>query len=548
MTIKNPIRPGFYPDPSICRAGNKYYLVNSSFNYFPGLPVFESENLSEWKQIGNAIDRMSQLDFSNAFMTRGLFAPTIRYNNGKFYIICTQVDKIGNFFISADNPAGPWSDPVVIEGAEGIDPSLFFDDDGTVWYIGTRPAPEGPKWNGNWEIWVQRIDLATGKLYGKDTGIWRGALKRCIWPEGPHIYKINGEYLLLHAEGGTSIQHAVCVAKCATIEGEWVGNPCNPILTHRNMGKRADIVNVGHGDLVDTPDGKWWMVCLATRPQGKGENRVSPLGRETFIVPVEFEDGWPLASPDTGKIVDAYNLDGSVAVGGNAAKLNGAKKEYAFKDDFSRDSIGTEWLSLRGRDEKIYSLSERKGWLRLSTGGETLTETGKTNFFGIRQEIFDYELSVDVDFVPEKDETAGIAFFQSEAYQYRMEFFNNGGRCIRVIKVEGGASSVIGESKVSASGTIKMKCVCLNQKFAFSFCAAEAATNVATNAAKSSASSAGSEACGQPVIVAENCDSTILSTERAGGFVGNVIGLFASGKDATGHADFTKFEVRSCND
>ncbi len=521
MTIKNPIRPGFYPDPSVCRAGNKYYLVNSSFNYFPGLPVFESENLSEWKQIGNAIDRTSQLDFSNALMTRGLFAPTIRYNNGKFYIICTQVDKVGNFFISADNPAGPWSDPVVIEGAEGIDPSLFFDDDGTVWYIGTRPAPEGPKWNGNWEIWVQRIDLSTGKLYGKDTGIWRGALKRCIWPEGPHIYKINGEYLLLHAEGGTSIQHAVCVAKCATIEGEWVGNPCNPILTHRNMGKRADIVNVGHGDLVDTPDGKWWMVCLATRPQGKGENRVSPLGRETFIVPVEFEDDWPLASPDTGKIVDAYNLDGSVAACGNTSAA-----PYVFKDGFSSDSIGVEWLSLRGRDEKSYSLSARKGWLRLSTDGETLTETRKTNFFGVRQEIFDYELSVDVDFVPEKDETAGIAFFQSETYQYRMELFNNGGTCIRVIKVEGGASSVLGESKVSASGTIRMKCVCLNQKFMFSFSSAD---------------------CRQSVV-AENCDSTILSTERAGGFVGNVIGLFAAGKNAAHHADFTNFEVRSCNE
>ena len=269
-------------------------------------------------------------------------------------------------------------------------------------------------------------------------------------------------------------------------------------------------------------------------PAGKGENRVSPLGRETFIVPVEFEDGWPLASPDTGKIVDAYNLDGSVAVGGNAAKLNGAgtekcsaEIEYAFKDDFSRDSIGAEWLSLRGRNEKSYSLSAHKGWLRLFTDGETLTETGKTNFFGIRQEIFDYVLSVDVDFVPEKDETAGIAFFQSETYQYRVELFNDGGRCIRVIKVENGASSVLGESKVSSSGTIKMKCVCLNQKFAFSFSSAD---------------------CGQSVVVAENCDSTILSTERAGGFVGNVIGLFAAGKNATGHADFTNFEVCSCNE
>ena len=516
--IGNPIKSGFYPDPSICRVGNKYYLVNSSFEYFPGLPIFESENLSEWRQIGNAIDRESQLDFSDTHISRGLFAPTIRYNNGKFYIICTQVDKIGNFFITADNPAGPWSDPIVIEGAEGIDPSLFFDDDGTVWYIGTRPAPEGPKWNGNWEIWVQRIDVKTGKLYGKDTGIWRGALKKCIWPEGPHIYKINGEYMLLHAEGGTSIQHAVCVAKCDSIEGEWVGNPCNPILTHRNMGKRADIVNVGHGDFVDTPDGKWWMVCLASRPQGKGENRVSPLGRETFIVPVEFEDGWPLASPDTGKIADAYNEDGSVAAGGEREAAN-----YLFKDDFSKEKLAYEWISLRGRDEKKYSLSARKGWLRLSTAGETLTETGETNFF--RQVTFDYSLSAEVDFSPSKDDSAGLALIQSEGFQYRMELFANGNKAVRVLKVVDGISTTVAEKAISFDGAIKLKCECINQKISFSI------SSYCDNQKSD-------------ILIAENCDATILSTERAGGFVGNVIGIFAAGKDSSNYADFTNFVVQ----
>ena len=540
IKIKNPILPGFYPDPSICRAGNKFYLVNSSFNYFPGLPIFESENLSEWVQIGNAIDRESQFDFSGAFITRGLFAPTIRYNKGKFYIICTLVDKIGNFFISADNPAGPWSDPIVVEGAEGIDPSLFFDDDGTVWYIGTRPAPEGPKWNGNWEIWVQRIDLETGKLYGKDTGIWRGALKKCIWPEGPHIYKIGGKYLLLHAEGGTSIQHAVCVAACDTIEGEWVGNPCNPILTHRNMGKRANIVNVGHGDLVDTPDGKWWMVCLASRPQGKGENRVSPLGRETFIVPVEFEDGWPLATPDTGKIADEYNVDGSVSAGGDVSNseicaLNGTVSEesYSFKDNFSENKIAFPWLSLRGRKADCYSLSARKGWLRLFANGDALTDTGNTNFFGVRQQVFDYELSVDLDCTPESNETAGIALIQSEKYQYRMElFFDNEAR-IRVIKVEKGESTILAEKSVKntvgGSGFIRLKSVCKNQKLSFSFSVC------------SQKSSDESETFAQ---LAENCDSTILSTERAAGFVGNVLGLFVTGSNGDRYADFTNFSIQ----
>ena len=293
--IINPILSGFYPDPSVCVANGKFYLVNSSFSYFPGLPIFESSDCCEWTQIGNIIDQDSQLNFSGQGVSRGLFAPTIRYNNGKFYCICTQVDRIGNFFVTADKPEGPWSDPIVIEGAEGIDPSLFFDDDGTVWYIGTRPAPEGCKYNGNWEIWIQQIDINTGKLLGDSKGIWRGALKDCVWPEGPHIYKIDGMYYLLHAEGGTGPDHAVCVARCATIDGEWEGKKSNPILTHRHLGKSAGVVYVGHADLFCDNNNRWWMVCLASRPYGQGENRCCNMGRATFLVPVKWEDGWPVA-------------------------------------------------------------------------------------------------------------------------------------------------------------------------------------------------------------------------------------------------------------
>ena len=162
--IINPVLSGFYPDPSICVAEGNYYLVCSSFAYFPGLPIFKSKNGYKWEQIGNIIDRAEQMDFSGAGVSRGLFAPTIRYNNGKFYCICTQVDKLGNFFVTAENPQGPWSNPIPIPKAQGIDPSLFFDDDGSVWYVGTRPAPEGPKYNGNWEIWIQKINLENSKM------------------------------------------------------------------------------------------------------------------------------------------------------------------------------------------------------------------------------------------------------------------------------------------------------------------------------------------------------------------------------------------------
>ena len=315
------------------------------------------------------------------------------------------------------------------------------------------------------------------------------------------------------------------MAKCDTVDGEWEGNPCNPILTHRNMGKRANIVNVGHGDLVDTPDGKWWMVCLASRPQGNGDDRVSPLGRETFIVPVEFEDGWPLASPDTGKIVDSYNGDGSVAAGGGESDAAG---KYLLKDDFSDDKIAFKWLSLRDRNEGSYSLNARKGWLRLFTNGGELTETGKTNFFGVRQQLFDYALSVDVDFVPETGETAGIALFQSETFQYRFELYNDGAVRARAIKIENDKKSVLAEKDVSFVGAVRLNCVCKNQKLSFSFSACPDKTTDATS----------------PVVIADNCDATILSTERAGGFVGNVLGFFVTGSNDSRYADFTNFCIQ----
>lgn len=286
VTANNPILSGFYPDPSICRAGDDYYIVNSSFVYAPGVPIFHSRDLAHWEQIGNILNRKEQLPVEGSEISRGIFAPTIRYHEGLFYMITTNVSYGGNFIVTAKNPEGPWSDPYYLgEEAAGIDPSLFFDEDGKCYYCGTRPNPEGVRYNGDWEIWVQELDLNTMKLTGESMAIWKGAVKDCIWPEGPHIYKIGEYYYLMHAEGGTGPEHSISVARSRKLFQWFEGCPRNPIFTHRNLGMDYPVIYAGHGDLVDDGHGNWYVVMLASRPCRKH----SSMGRETFLAKVIWE-------------------------------------------------------------------------------------------------------------------------------------------------------------------------------------------------------------------------------------------------------------------
>ena len=515
--IINPVLAGFYPDPSICEAEGMYYLVCSSFSYVPGLPIFRSKNGIKWEQIGNIIDRPEQLNFEGQGVSRGLFAPTIRYHNKKFYCICTQVDKLGNFFVTADDPAGPWSNPVAIEGAEGIDPSLFFDDDGTSWYIGTRPAPEGPKYNGNWEIWIQRIDLESGKLLGESKGIWRGALRDCVWPEGPHIYKINGMYYLLHAEGGTGPDHAVCVARCQTIDGVWEGKKSNPILTHRHLGMSAGVRNVGHGDLVQASSGKWWMCCLASRPYGEGENRFCNMGRETFFVPVKWEDGWPFCSWETGLIENAYSLSGHVV---ERANEDADAVSFPNIDDFNSPKLESYWLSLRDRDPKFINCTENSGQLRIY-GGEPLTGNGKVHMVVRRQTAFSFEAATVVhpNFVNDND-ACGIVCFQNESFHFRLQMIKRGKLYVlQLVKVAEGKEEVLAEDVMTGATSTPfcvLRVVAEKQKLYFEFGPDERNMN----------------------LFVKDVDASILSQEKAGGFVGTVVGVFAASGNGQESSEF----------
>jgi len=538
---KNPILSGFYPDPSICRAGNDFYLITSTFAYFPGIPVFHSRDLLHWNQIGNAIDRPGQLCFDGHRISQGLFAPTIRYNKGRFYIVCTLIHTGGNFIITADDPQGPWSDPVWLEGADGIDPSIFFDDDGKTWFCGTHPAPEGEAYSGNYEIYIREMDLSLvdkGKnpLCGSgNIGIWRGALRDAIWPEGPHIYKIGNWYYLLHAEGGTGLDHAVCTARAKNITGPWEGKKSNPLLTHRHLGKNTEIINTGHADLIDDTEGNWWMVLLASRPF----HGVCPLGRETFMVPLFWEDDWPWVVTKTGLIENEYTLPCFEMPN---EKINN-KYSYNIESacDHFNDKLPIHWLTIRmpvNEKDITFSLKERPGVLRLFIYSQTIRDKGHPAFAGRRIRHKNWMFSASMEFKPEKiNETAGIVLIQNENFNYRFELFlpaqsNPAGQesldkniSLRLIKAEGSDDKIVLSKELSIKGNILVLAAsCREMKLSFYFGSDQYSLSCFT----------------------DNCDARILSTEYAGGFTGSLAGLFASGNgtDSKNYADFFWAEYR----
>ena len=370
----NPVLSGGYPDPSICKVNDMFYLVNSSFEYFPGLPIHQSSDLINWELIGYGLERKSQVssivNLMDVQSDGGIHAPSMRYKDGIYYIITTNVyyDEIlkktnmVNFIITADNAAGPWSEPIHIEGAPGIDPDLFFDDDGRVWYVGNK-MPENPKFNGEGEIWLQELDMTKFELIGERYSLWKGACGG-VWAEGPHIYKKEGKYYLMIAEGGTSFNHAVMIAVSDNIKGPYVSNPRNPIITSRNLSYDNWVNSTGHGDLIELEDGRTYMVLLGIRNEIK---RGSNMGRETFLVPVSWEREpfkwkknkhlWPVVSPETGRVERLNKM---------VFKNTKQRKISHFRDEFNGDKLKLNWNFRRFPIDDIYRIDQEKGMLVLA--------------------------------------------------------------------------------------------------------------------------------------------------------------------------------------
>lgn len=519
-TFRNPILPGFYPDPSVCRVADDYYLVNSSFEYFPGLPIFHSRDLVHWRPIGHVLDRPAQLNLDGARPSGGLYAPTIRYHAGTFYVINTLVDGVkekGNFVVTATNPAGPWSEPHWLADAPGIDPSLFFDDDGRVWYVGTRQIEERRTYAGHSEVWLQELDLKQWKLIGKKISLWEGALTGAVWAEGPHVYKINGWYYLLTAEGGTGHQHAVSIARSRSIIGPYAGNPQNPILTHRHLGRRYPIVGTGHADLIDTPRGEWWMVALAMRPCGDliGNDYFYNLGRETFLTPIAWEDDWPIVNPGRGVIEFE-------SVAPDLPEQRWPTPPAC--DQFDAPLLGFCWNFLRTPREDFWSLTERSGHLRLRLRPQTISEWSNPSFVGRRQQHFHFAARTHMEFTPRQShECAGLVVLQNNDFQYRcVVTLNEAGHCVtRLIQRQAGHETQLAEQPIEP-GRVYLKVEAHEQDYRFYV------ANVPEQ--------------WQPL--GATVDGRILSTTLAGGFVGAMLGLYASsnGHASDNVADFDWFE------
>lgn len=517
VIANNPIMPGFYPDPSICAVGDDYYLCNSTFSYFPGLSVMHSKDLAHWEQIGNVLDRNSQLPLEGADHSQGLFAPTIRYNNGVFYVICTNVTHGGNFIVTATNPEGPWSEPHYLEDADGIDPSLFFDEDGKCYYIGTHPNPDGVKYNGDWFIYISEVDLVNWKLVGEKHNVWNGALKGCIWPEGPHIYKENGYYYIMHAEGGTGPEHSVMICRSKDIYGPYENNPKNPILTHRHLGKDYPIKYVGHGDIIKTPNGEWFMTMLAVRPL----NRFTTMGRETFLAKFIWEDEWPVVNPGVGMLTDTVEIDlpewnpltdknSYTCRTNNKTTIPGTDKNYVFAE---MKELGDEFLFLRNYPEDMYKL-DGEG-LKLKCQAESIQAVASPSYVAIRQQhhFFTSTTEIDVSSLG-NNETAGIVLMQNNLYNLRVEVTDD--NC-NMILCQNGEENLVGSvavKDVAKDNIVKLSIVVegLNTK-----------------------GLAGDKLLGESEV-------SNLSTEVAGGFVGCCIGMYASGngKDG-GYVSFKNF-------
>ena len=509
----NPIIAGFNPDPTICRVGEDYYLATSSFEYFPGVPLYHSRDLVHWEQLGHVLTRPAQLNLTGIECSGGIYAPTLRYHAGIFYLITTLVgagEKKGNFIVTATDPGGPWSDPHWIEGARGIDPSLFFDDDGRVYYCG-NDRPKKMVSEKHRVIWIQELDLKTWKLTGP-----RGELDAAPYFankllgsvnnfEGPHLYRKAGCYYLMLSHGGTSQNHAVSIWRSASPLGPWEDNPANPILTHR-ADHPAGIMCTGHADLIQTQTGEWWMTLLAVR----SDNGRSPMGRETFLVPVDWSGTWPIVNPkgQTGRVYQEHarpNLPETLL------------SATPTKDEFSTDRLAPRWSMIRTPLDAWWDLRARPGWLRLNLRPEKLTELAQPTFLGSRLTAANSVATAKIDFNPTALECAGIAILRSrDACWLLVLEMKNGQRTASVYAQDTCAVSV----PVSTAGPVELRIALANQELEFS---------VAEETGKFHAFA--------------RLPAGTLSTATGGRFTGTMVGPYASsrGQISKNHADFDWF-------
>lgn len=508
----SPILQGCYPDPSITRKGNDYYLVNSSFSLFPGVPIFHSTDLVNWKQLGHVLDRESQLKVQDAGISAGIYAPDIVYNphNDMFYMITTQIASgIGNMVVKVNDPKkGNWSDPIKLD-FDGIDPALFFDDDGKA-YIVHNDAPDKGKerYEGHRVIKLWAYDTEKDQVIkGSSQIIVDGGVDPTanpIWIEGPHIYKKGGKYYLMCAEGGTGSDHSEVVFSSDHVTGPYKPAPRNPILSQRHLGKeRANRVEwAGHADLVEGPDKKWYGVFLAVRPN---EAKRVNTGRETFILPVDWSGEWPMFEGGMEALAPRLKMPKGVD---NKMNTKGyfPNGNFTFVDKLTSDRLDDRWVGLRGPREKFLEISARGTVVK--PYAVDLSEQKPVSALFYRQQHQHFESTVTLQYVPHSEsDLAGITCFQSEKFNYVLGITKFGQDDYIVLsRNENGTIHLIAKDKINLKNKVTLRVKAAGDAYQFAY---------AINGQSF-----------QPI--GGKVSGDILSTDVAGGFTGALIGIYST--------------------
>lgn len=493
LYYSNPVIRGMYPDPSVCTDGKKYYLAASSFLYFPGVPLFESDDLINWTQIGNCLTRRSQLNLDGAETCSGIFAPTLRFYGGRFYMVTTNTSGGGSFFVRTDDIYGRWSEPVRLS-QDGIDPSLFFDEaeDGDV---RTYLLSNGGDGDGGF-IQISRIDIESGREIGGRKILWRGHGGRFI--EAPHLYKIDGMYYLIDAEGGTEYGHTVNYARSRNIFGPYEEFPRNPALTNRNLGG-YELQGAGHGDLVQAADGSWWMLHLAFRQSGKWIQH-HHLGREVCAEPVTWKGGWFYVADGTCRALTACPQGHS---------FGRQRPEFARTLDEIPDC---EFVFLRNPRTENYR--RERGVLFLRGTGESLESDASPTFVALRQCEFRETLEADVN--PARAR-AGISAYMDGKHHADVFAVRDGDGLTVTARIRIGPASAERSVRLDGAESAPLCIKAVREKY-----------------------SLGLTADGRTEILLE-CDTRYLSSETAGGFTGVVLAFFAEdGTDCGRWAEFRR--------
>ncbi len=506
----NPILSGFYPDPSICRKGDTYYLVNSSFSFYPGIPVSTSKDLIHWKPSGFVLDRPEQLPLKHQNISGGIFAPAITYNekNQTFYMITTNVGA-GNFFVKSKDPSKGWSNPIYLPKVDGIDPSFFFDKDGKGYIVHNGPVDGGADYEGQRAIRIFRFDVEGDSIIGTYKQIVRGGThvqEKPIWIEGPHLYRIGKYYYLMCAEGGTCDQHSEVIFRAKNPMGPWEENPNNPILTQRTGvdPNRPDIVtSTGHADLIQSKNGDWWAVFLGCRPY---EDDFYNTGRDTYLMPVTWQDGWPTIlekgkvmptvmemTPWQQKLAKTESTDSMMT--GNVF----------YRDEFKDDQLNQRWMFLRN-PTRFYDLTDHG--IAMNALPVKISQKESPSAIFARQQNTDFKAETEVTFVPSSENAlAGFTLLQNEEYNFVFGKTIRKGKPVVVLTRSEKVNAVIGSAELKdMQAPLRLKIVGKGRYYDFYF----------------------AEGNAEWQMLARGVDAVNLSTHQSGGFIGACIGLYAT--------------------